>query len=525
MNRTNLTDCDGEFDDDDDGHQHDRQRHDRHHDDRHQQAINVPSDRLTLRAAYASSVAAVLEGEREAATASAEQATRIDRMRRAALALHLADQSAGGPKWSPDVVVQRTVVTELAVGARLSEADARRKIDTAHGLCGAFAQTRRALEHGLISYRHAEKIVRHARLLSDNRIDDYEARILPAAQRASVQRLERECRAAVEEPQPATAIQRHLDACAERRLTLDPGADGMAYLTMFLPAVEAVAIFNRATDLARSLKNAGDPRTLTQLRVDAVCDLDLNGEPSIPGATRGIRAHVRVTVPALTLVAPSAPQRAALQPEALQPAEPIDVKPTALETSASEPGLSERGASEAGASETGGPANLEGYGPIDRLTALELTRDAPGFQRVLTDPVTGIALNYGRQRYKPPADLDELIRTVHSECTFPLSCSASATADLDHTKPFGDGFGTDFGNLSPLCSSHHKVKHHTEWSIEQHPGIDGTAPMITWTSPAGFTYVVEPTPIARPVPTFVTPSTVTRPSMKTRASTDTPPPF
>ncbi|UFS57498.1 HNH endonuclease signature motif containing protein [Subtercola endophyticus] len=458
---------------------------------------HLDADRPMLRAAYASSVAAVLEGEREAARASAEQATRIDRMRRAALALHFADQSSGGPKWTPDVVVQRTVVTELAVGARLSEADARRKIDTAQGLCGAFAQTRRALERGLISYRHAEKIVQHARLLPDDRIDDYEARILPAAQRASAQRLERDCRAAVEEAQPTTAIQRHLDACAERRLSLDPGSDGMAYLTMFLPAVEAVAIFNRATDLARSLKNAGDPRTLTQLRIDTIADLALNAESSIPGATRGIRAHVRLTVPALTLVAPSTPSSEAHMPEALQPAE------------ASERKLD--------ASETGGPANLEGYGPIDRLTALELTRDAPGFERVLTDPATGIALNYGRQRYKPPADLEDLIRTVHNECTFPLSCSPSATADLDHTRPFSDGGSTEFGNLSPLCSSHHKVKHHTEWRVEQHPGAHGTAATITWTSPAGFSYVVEPTPIARPVPIFVT--------APTSLSTDTPAPF
>ncbi|MDF2442754.1 MAG: hypothetical protein JWR01_957, partial [Subtercola sp.] len=76
----------------------------------------------------------------------------------------------------------------------------------------------------------------------------------------------------------------------------------MAYLTLYLPAVEAVAIHNRATDLARSAKTAGDPRTLTQLRLDTLTDLLVNAETSTPGVATGIRARIHVTVPALTLL-------------------------------------------------------------------------------------------------------------------------------------------------------------------------------------------------------------------------------
>nr|WP_301182552.1 HNH endonuclease signature motif containing protein [Subtercola boreus] len=116
---------------------------------------------------------------------------------------------------------------------------------------------------------------------------------------------------------------------------------------------------------------------------------------------------------------------------------------------------------------------------------------------MLTDPVTGCALAYGRERYRPPADLDELIRLTYAECTFPLSCESSATSDLDHTVAWSDGGHTELRNISPLCSRHHTVKHHTEWSVEQAP--DGT---ITWTSPAGFEYIVEPTPLPQHVPRF-----------------------
>ncbi|WP_172582479.1 HNH endonuclease signature motif containing protein [Subtercola boreus] len=405
-----------------------------------------------LRAEFAAAAQAVMAGEREAARAAAGHFVLVERLRVAGLALHFSDQSSGGPRWSEQVVVQRTVVTELAVGAHLNEADARRRLDTAKGLAGAYPATRAALERGTISSRHAEKIVQHGALLPPDSVPDYEARIVPIAERMSVQRLEREARAAVEDAQSTTSIERHAEAAQGRRLVFDPAADGMAWLSLFLPAVEAAAIHNRATGLGRVLKASGDPRTLAQLRVDALADLVLNGESSIPGAPRGLRAHVRVTVPALILLG----------------------------------------------HEHAGSAELEGYGPIDRLTALKLTRSAPAFQRVLTDPATGIALSYGRTSYKVPAALDELIRTVHSECTFPLSCTSATTADLDHTVAFAEGGETSLGNVSPLCASHHKVKHHTEWKVEQHPGSGRSAGSLVWTSPAGFAYTVDPTPIARP---------------------------
>ncbi|RFA10624.1 hypothetical protein B7R54_16505 [Subtercola boreus] len=409
--------------------------------------------RERLRADFAAAAHAVVAAEREAARAAAAQLVLVERLRVAGLALHFTDQSSGGPRWSEQMVVQRTVVTELAVGAHLSEMDARRRVDTAEGLAGAYSATRDALQRGSISYRHAEKIVQHGALVPTEAVPDYEARILPIAERVSVQRLERDARAVAEDTRSSTSVERHAQAAEGRRVVLDAADNGMAWLSLLLPAVEAVAIHNRVTGLGRALKAVGDPRTLAQLRVDTLADLVLNGEPSIPGAPRGLRAHVRVTVPALTLLG----------------------------------------------HDDAGSADLEGYGPIDRLTALELTRSAPAFQRVLTDPATGVALSCGRDSYRVPAALDELIRTVHSECTFPLSCTSSATADLDHTIAFAEGGETSFGNLSPLCASHHKVKHHTEWKVEQHPGSGGSAGPIVWTSPAGFAYTVDPTPIARPV--------------------------
>ncbi|MFC6175139.1 HNH endonuclease, partial [Subtercola frigoramans] len=54
----------------------------------------------------------------------------------------------------------------------------------------------------------------------------------------------------------------------------------------------------------------------------------------------------------------------------------------------------------------------------------------------------------------------------------------------------------------PLCTTHHKVKHHTQWTIRQTPGENGHAPTITWTSPAGHQYNIKPTPLAKPIVHF-----------------------
>ncbi|WP_203585996.1 HNH endonuclease signature motif containing protein [Subtercola lobariae] len=446
--------------------------------------------RRLLRERYKAAVGAVIDSARTVAVAHAEHAARVENARQACLAVGFTDQSTGGPTWTPDVVTQRILVTELAVALRLNETDARRLIDTAEGLAGTFTATRTALESGQISYRHAEKIIQHSATLPPECLADYETRLLPIAGRVCVQRLTRHARATAEEAQPQTAIERHLTATTHRHLSLDPAADGMAYLTMFLPAVEATAIYHRATALGKGLKAGGDPRTLAHLRLDTMTDLMLNAETSIPGATHGIRAHITLTVPALTLLGQRSP-----------------TPPSNTRRRTSRTGTRPTDYDEAiPASYDEGPAMLDGYGPIDRLTALKLTKDAPSFWRVLTDPATGITLNYGRTRYRPPTDLDHLIRTLHTECTFPTDCAPSTTAEIDHTRPWEHGANTELRNLSPLCSNHHKVKHHTAWHIEQDPARPGT---IIWTSPAGYHYTVDPTPITRPTPHF-TDATTTR---------------
>jgi hypothetical protein len=260
--------------------------------------------------------------------------------------------------------------------------------------------------------------------------------------------LDRKARHEVELTQPSTAVERAEKAAGTRRIYVDPAADGMAYLTLFAPAPEIHAITDRATRLASGLRAGGDPRSMTHLKLDVITDLMLNGETSIPGATRGVRGRVHVMVPAMTLL-----------------------------------GIGEEA------------AILRGYGPIDPATAAQLTAEATSWRRILTDPITGRILTTDPRDYRPTARMIDHARLVHPTCVFPGCTVPSEQADVDHTEDHAFGGDTIPENLAPLSQGHHKVKHHTRWQIVQN-GDD----TLTATSPAGYQYTVRPEGKMRPAP-------------------------
>lgn len=202
-----------------------------------------------------------------------------------------------------------------------------------------------------------------------------------------------------------------------------------------------------------SLQGPTEDRTLTQLRVDVAAQLilnpatgtDGNGSSTGTGSLAGIRPDVALLVPALTLL-----------------------------------GRSDE------------PAVLEGYGPIDIDTAIELVGNAKSFIRILTHPETGVWLSVGRDRYRAPSDLRRVLQLRDEKCRDP-GCNRSAiTCDIDHTVAFnenGEEGETSLNNLAHLCPKHHKDKHETGWTVIQDPSGDGT---LHWTSPTGRKYSTEP---------------------------------
>jgi hypothetical protein len=89
--------------------------------------------------------------------------------------------------------------------------------------------------------------------------------------------------------------------------------------------------------------------------------------------------------------------------------------------------------------------------------------------------------------YRPPPRLKEYIAARDLTCRYPICRQPAWRGDLDHTIPFDDGGLTCRCNLGGVCRTHHILKHHPDWKLEQ------TAPGIfTWTTPSGRTFTVTP---------------------------------
>ena len=111
------------------------------------------------------------------------------------------------------------------------------------------------------------------------------------------------------------------------------------------------------------------------------------------------------------------------------------------------------------------PGELAGYGTITADLARELAGDAT-WRRLLTDPATGEALEFGTDTYRPPAALRRFVWARDRTCRFPGCMRQAHQSDIDHTVPFPHG-PTNAANTGAFCRYHHRVKHRSGWEVSQ----------------------------------------------------------
>ena len=389
----------------------------------------------------------IAELERLKSALDANQAEMIDQAREWARLIEVTDDARDSLGWNAEVRARRVIVSEIATALRIPERTAENLVAESHELLHDLPGTFRALAEGSISRRHASKLADHARSLPDADLVAFETAVLPHAERLTVAQFDRKARQVRERTHPESIDTRHREAFDRRAVAVEHGRDGMSDLIVPMPAAKAQGIVNRLTDMAEAHRRfePDESRTLDQLRVDFLVALLVDGvlipeDGKEHADLTGIRATVLITVPALTLL-----------------------------------GRSDE------------PATLEGYGPIDYDTALDLAASAPSFIRLLTHPETGAVLSVGRDRYRPPAGLRTWLRVRDVTCRFPGCRRAARRCELDHTKDWlFDGL-TAHDNLAHLCPTHHHLKHQTGWTVEQLPGG-----ILRWTSPTGRVYLTEP---------------------------------
>ncbi len=349
----------------------------------------------------------------------------------------------------------RDALAEIAAALRVTERTAQRRMSDGTTLLTRFTQTCAALADGRISSAHAAVI-----LEAGSEIDDDDARrafelsALDVAEIETAGRLRSVARTIAEEGRPVGIAERHRQARKARGVFIRDLPDHMAELTTVQPAVIVHGIIDRLTRMAHHDKRVtaadeldADDRTMDHRRADVLADLLLCGAPAAHSeALAAITAHVQVTVPVLTL---------------------------------------------AGVEETG--ATLAGYGPIDPETARCLAEGAPGWDRVMTHPVTGAVIAV--DRYRPRADLLRTLRVRDEHCRFPGCRQSVRRCEADHTHDAALGGPTHIDNLAHLCKRHHTLKHATDWHVRQLGG--GT---LEWTSPTGLVYIDVPAPTLRFIP-------------------------
>jgi hypothetical protein len=363
----------------------------------------------------------------------------------------------------------RSIASELAVATRVNDRTMQQQIDEAVQVTEYFPRAVRALREGRISRGHLDAVLDAGARLSDPVVRAaFEQVVLERAVHESPARLRVYARRAAEQAEPVTTQERFDIANARRTVSVVDLGDGTAELRALLATAVAFGIKDRLDQQAKAVQRASqkararseaepdaegedgvhDHRTRDQIRADLLADMLLTATPTIDtttgevlgGGLGAIRGSVQITVPVTTLT-----------------------------------GVTEGG------------AELDGHSPVDAGTARILAGGAPGWDRVMTDPVTGTVLEV--DRYHPAADQQRFLDARDIHCRWPGCRTPVRHCQLDHNAERQHGGKTSRHNLAHLCVRHHTLKTETEWTVVQH--TDGT---LHFTSPAGRTYLDKPPP-------------------------------
>ncbi|GAB2482643.1 hypothetical protein GCM10027063_25940 [Promicromonospora xylanilytica] len=395
---------------------------------------------------------------------------------------------------------------EISARLRVPQGEANKHLARGAGLA-EHPQVLTALHQGLIDTAKADILLRSGNPLTIEERDAAITRYLPQAPDHTRRWLRDAMNAYANALHGRTTVTKH--AMTRRAVFLDPADNTMAWISANLPATDATAVWDAIEQAAHTLRRApGATRTLAQARADALVAITTGRLVVPPQAPCG--PPPKDPTPAGTTPAGPAPEgpvpagsvlAGSVLPRTTVPASGctcggctcdaasvrvIPVKPHIRITIAATTLLGLDNV----------PGHLDGYGPIPADVAARIATDAT-WQRLVTDPITGILTDYSTTTYQPGKILRQAVIARDQTCAF-LQCDRPARwADLDHITPFdhdhdpdpateppGTPGQTRATNLQPLCRAHHLAKTHHGWT----PVRDPTTGTTTWTAPTGHHY-------------------------------------
>ncbi|MBO0871514.1 MAG: DUF222 domain-containing protein, partial [Micromonosporaceae bacterium] len=218
---------------------------------------------------------------------------------RARLVAHLqAELLADLAAVAADAPDPQFAADELSFALHWTRFAAQSQVAFAQELTGRLPAAHAALLAGQIDLPRARVIAELTGPLEEETARLVVEKVLSAAPGLTTGQLRAKLRRLVISVDPVAAQKRQEQALRQRRLQCYPDPDGTATLLgTGLPAERTRAAANRIDQLARAAKQAGDARTMDQLRADTMLDL-LDGT----NAGQSVDARVEVTVPLQTLM-------------------------------------------------------------------------------------------------------------------------------------------------------------------------------------------------------------------------------
>ena len=186
-------------------------------------------------------------------------------------------------------MIRRSVAGQIALARRDAQHRGGRHVGLAAALHTELPHTRTALEQGRISEWQATLICRETACLDTDLRRLADERLAPDLGAVGDRMLERHAAKVTAELDAAAVADRAGKAARDRRVSVRPAPDTMAYLTALLPATVAIAAYAALTSYTQLIVGEGDERGRGQIMADTLVDRLTGG--AITGCDRARRPH------------------------------------------------------------------------------------------------------------------------------------------------------------------------------------------------------------------------------------------
>jgi len=350
---------------------------------------------------------------------------------------------------------RRGVPEQVGLARKVSPASAAQQVSRARALIDQLPETFGLLRSGQISEHVATIVVTEtSHLAAPDRqlVDKQLAEVLPEL---SPRRAEATARRLAIEADPAGAVLRASNAREDRRVSIRPAPDTMAFLSALLPCEQGVAAYAALLQHADALIGGGDPRTRGQIMADTLVQR-VTGQ----AAADDVCAEIGLIM-----------TDAALFSGDDSPAELTGYGPVPADIAR---GLARR------------PGETEND-EISTAAGRDVRRARVFLRRLFTDPATGIIADCDPRRRRFDGVLARLLVYRDQHCRDPY-CD-TPIRHLDHIQTHATGGPTTPTNGRGVCERGNYARHMPGFNIRL---IDPNRHIVETTTPTGHTYRSAP---------------------------------